>query len=491
VWRARRTDGRRLLVATRATGGGDGVVPEVDAAAVAGAHRAWWHAYYRRSLVSVPDKRTQRFYWAQLYTAAALDGDAGVRAAHPFLQAAGHGRIDAGAAWTPPVGRIVIPGTGMRSAGVGNPVQVWRLPELWAAYRHWMDPVLLRERVYPALVRALSRYEPFLVEGATGRLHLPVTYAHGYGDVADCTYDLSLLRWASARAAEAAVLLDRPADGARWRRLSTRLAPYHRDDTGVMVGSGVPFGRSQAAPAHLLWLYPLREASSDRSADRQLMRRSFRHWAGMREAWHGRSHATAASMAAALGAADEAHAHLREMLHPTGSAGNGITPNARYAEAGRTLDAGAFAAAGALQDMLIRGGDRPGTGTVLEIFPAVPAGWSDVSVAGLRAEGALLVDASRAGGRTEWVRVHSERGGELVVRHGIDGPVDVRADDGGAVAAPSSGAGQVTLRLRAGESVVLARGGAAGAQVVARNVASRGEAPRWGLPAAAPAGLSA
>src|SRR5439155_3152834 len=30
---------------------------------LAEAHRAWWHAYYRRSFLSVPDARLQSFYW--------------------------------------------------------------------------------------------------------------------------------------------------------------------------------------------------------------------------------------------------------------------------------------------------------------------------------------------------------------------------------------------------------------------------------------------
>ncbi|BBJ38060.1 hypothetical protein SSPO_007780 [Streptomyces antimycoticus] len=34
------------------------------------AHRGWWNRFYQRSLLSVPDKRIQDFYWIQLYKAA-------------------------------------------------------------------------------------------------------------------------------------------------------------------------------------------------------------------------------------------------------------------------------------------------------------------------------------------------------------------------------------------------------------------------------------
>ena len=30
-------------------------------------HRAWWHAYYPKSFVSVPDTQIESFYWIQMY----------------------------------------------------------------------------------------------------------------------------------------------------------------------------------------------------------------------------------------------------------------------------------------------------------------------------------------------------------------------------------------------------------------------------------------
>ncbi|MFI8873435.1 hypothetical protein [Streptomyces sp. NPDC055243] len=55
---------------------------------LAASHRAWWHAYYRKSFLSLPDARMQRFYWIQLYkTAAAARRDAPVMATcGPWLE---------------------------------------------------------------------------------------------------------------------------------------------------------------------------------------------------------------------------------------------------------------------------------------------------------------------------------------------------------------------------------------------------------------------
>jgi alpha-L-fucosidase 2 len=492
-WRERRSGTRRLLVAalTPQQRREASVLREAAAgpAALVAAHRRWWHSYYRQSLVSVPDKGIQRFFCIQLFKAASTGltaSRAGV--VHPFLQTANHGGVDAGGLWTPPTapaGGFGIPGTGIRSGQHANPIEVWGLPELWSSYRHSMDERVLRERLYPALVKALAFYEQFLIEGPTGKLHLPLTHSPGYADVADCTYDLSLLRWAAARATDSATLLDRPAaDIARWREMSTRLTPYHRNARGVMIGAGVPLGRSNPLPSHLLWLYPLRERRWDRGTDRHVMRRSFDHWARMRESWHGRSYSAASSMAAAMDAAEEAHSYLSHVLHDPAGADTGLTGNTRYGEAGRPVDAGAFAAAGSLLDMLVRSGDRPGTGTVVELFPAVCADWRDVSIAGLRTEGAFVVDASRADGRTEWIRVRSETGAPLVVRHDIDGPVDVRTTSGRPKTLPSAGSREVVVHLKPGESAVLTPGGAPLPDAFPRNVAATGTARRWGLPTA-------
>lgn len=51
-------------------------------------HRTWWERFYRKSFLSLPDARLQRFYWIQLYkTAAAARRDAPVMATcGPWLE---------------------------------------------------------------------------------------------------------------------------------------------------------------------------------------------------------------------------------------------------------------------------------------------------------------------------------------------------------------------------------------------------------------------
>lgn len=416
-----REGGRRLLVV------GADAAGTIDREA----HRSWWHSYYRRSFVSVPDAAVQRLYWVQVYRAAAAGTAARNGLHHPFVDMAG--LAEAGQSWSAPRGRFAIPGRGLRSGVSVNPVASWGLPELWYAYRRRMDERMLRDQLYPALRKVLTFYRQFLVASADGTLHLPPTH----NAIADSTYDLTLLRWAARRAADSAVILDRPAEAGGWRKLALRLAPPHRDGGGVLLGAGAAVRRSHPRPDHLLWIHPL----GDGGVDGDLARRSFDRWAAVPDGWDGRSLAAAASMAAALGAAGTAHAYL-------GRAGG---PDAAHA----------------LLEMLIRASDGdagPGRGAVLELFPAA---WPDVSIAGLRTEGACLVDASRVDGRTAWIRVRSEAGGPLTVRHGIDGPVGVRTANGrDAVAAR-----EVTVRMDPGDTALLTPAGAAEPGTHLRNVA--------------------
>lgn len=43
---------------------------EADLPVLRKAHREWWHNYYPQSFVSLPDKKMENFYWAQMYKLA-------------------------------------------------------------------------------------------------------------------------------------------------------------------------------------------------------------------------------------------------------------------------------------------------------------------------------------------------------------------------------------------------------------------------------------
>ncbi len=68
---------------------------------------------------------------------------------------------------------------------------------------------------------------------------------------------------------------------------------------------------------------------------------------------------------------------------------------------------GNLAEAAGIQEMLLQ--SHRGR---IEVFPAIPSSWQDVSFTTLRAEGAFLVSAERHQGSVERVEILAERGGE-------------------------------------------------------------------------------
>jgi alpha-L-fucosidase 2 len=72
---------------------------------------------------------------------------------------------------------------------------------------------------------------------------------------------------------------------------------------------------------------------------------------------------------------------------------------------------GNFAFASGLQEMLLQS-----YAGFIEIMPAVPSTWKDVSFQNLRAEGAFLVSARKVNGDLSEIQIVSERGGATELR---------------------------------------------------------------------------
>jgi alpha-L-fucosidase 2 len=71
---------------------------------------------------------------------------------------------------------------------------------------------------------------------------------------------------------------------------------------------------------------------------------------------------------------------------------------------------GNFAYASGLQEMLLQ--SHAG---YINLFPAIPADWSNCSFKNFRTQGAFLVDASSEGGKAKRVLIRSEKRGEIKV----------------------------------------------------------------------------
>jgi alpha-L-fucosidase 2 len=448
-------------------------------------HRAWWHAYWPQSFVSIPDTRLESFYWIQMYKLASA-----TRADRPAIDLMGpwfrttpwpaiwwnlniqltywpvyaSNRLELGESLT----RIIDAGQqnlinnvpekwrddsavlprvtsydlkGGAGHEIGN--LTWALHNYWLQYRYSMDESKLRS-LFPVLRRAINYYLHNLQPGDDGKLHLPISTSPEYPtDAADTNYDLSLLRWglqtlidSNARLKQNDPLLP------KWKETLEKLTPYPVDEkTGLMIGKDVPLEISHRHFSHMLMIYPLYLMNWEQPENRALIEKSLNHWIGFKGALQGYSYTGAAAMKAQMGKGDDAAQLLNQFLDSY------VKPNTMYLEAGPVIET-PLAGAASLHEMLLQS-----WGGKIRVFPAIPNAWKDVTIHNMRAEGGFLVSASRRDGKTQWVRITSLAGEPCRVKlPDASFPRDFAVLGSGAAMEVD---GSMRVPLKKGQSVVL------------------------------------
>ena len=234
----------------------------------------------------------------------------------------------------------------------------------------------------------------------------------------------------------------------RWEATLANLVDYPKDEHGLRIGATLGFEKSHRHWSHMLMVHPLHTMDLGQPENSALLTKSIQHWLTVDGAKgvYGWSRAAAASLYATLGdgdnALDQIHRHLADARF--------VRPNTMYIEGSPVIEC-SIVLARSLQDMLLQS-----WGGTIRVFPAVPGQWRDAAIRDLRAEGAFLVSARRAAGKTEWIRIESLAGESCRVQHGLDGMVkthgrrEFRVND--------RGNGIIEIDLKRGESAVLYSG---------------------------------
>lgn len=435
-------------------------------------HRDWWHRFYPESFLSVSDSYWDSFYWAQIYKIGA-----GMRSHGPVLDLQGPwlalevnswpgvwwnlnvqltywpcytgNRLKAAesllytlrrnrnnlienvapkyradsAGLSRAAGQDSRQDVGMPNGGPNAKSEMGSLPwachNLFLHYRMTMDDAFLRNDVYPLLRRAVNYYIHFLEKGPDGKLHLPPTLSPEYGVAPDANYDLSLLRWGCQTllwSTERLGIKDPLVP--KWKSILKELTDYPVDRNGYMVGRGVPFKNSHRHYSHLFMVYPLHLVDTSRPEEAELADKSIRHWHSLKGGLQGYSFSGGASLYAKLLRGDDALKMLNGLK-------GYIRPNTLYKEGQWPVIETPLSGAASLHDMVLQSWND-----VVNVLPAVPGDWKDVSFHDLRAEGAFLVSAERRDGVTKWIRVKSLAGESLRLRTNM-GP-DARLSGTGA-----------------------------------------------------------
>ena len=187
------------------------------------------------------------------------------------------------------------------------------------------------------------------------------------------------------------------------------------NETGLTIAPGQNLEDSHRHHSPYMAIYPMCLLNVDDDKDKEIIEKSLRHIEEKGTSqWCGYSFSWMACIYARAKQADKAVKQLQifasNFCSPNSFHLNGDQKGGQYSSFTYrpfTLE-GNFAFAQGVHELLLQ--SRNG---YIEIFPAVPGNWKDVSFKTLRTEGAFLVSAKRAGGVVIEVTITAEQGGRL------------------------------------------------------------------------------
>ena len=440
-------------------------------------HRDWWHNYYPKGFISVPDAQVEGFYWAQMYKlACATRQDRQViDLLGPWFRKTAWPRIwwnlNFQIAYSPvyPSNRLELGesyiqfidakrdnfeknareiwdcddcatvshttdyeglrGDGSRAEDLFiNPGDfTWALHLYWQHYRYSMNHELVtnheKHAFYPLLKKSVNLYMHILEKGSDGKLHLPRLHSPEYlaidhGGHLDNNYNLSLLRWGCQTLIDIDTRYElKDSMRSEWERILRDLVDYPQDENGFSIGANTKLERSHRHWSHLMMVWPLHLLSTEQAENKELVEKSLHHWLTVDNSKeiYGWSSAAASSLYATMG--DGKMAHEKLLAHHNNK--RFVMPNTMYIEGYPVIEC-AFVAARSLEDMLIQS-----WGDCIRVFPAVPDKWKELAFNNLRTEGAFLVSAKRMKGKTQWIRIESLAGEPCKIKPFIEGEISI------------------------------------------------------------------
>ena len=296
----------------------------------------------------------------------------------------------------------------------------WVAQHFYWQWRYSMDRVFLKQKAQPYL-REVAQHLEQITRNGNGLRKLPLSSSPEVFNnsikawfLEFSNHDLALVKNAFAMNA----LTLKPTEAKKWKQVEAELPNFAQEPSGLSIAPGFPFEHTHRHHAHLMSIYPLKVLNYAKESDRILMDKSLDQLekVGSRE-WTGYSFAWAACLQAQAKRGDQAVDLLKKFasnfcstnsFHVNGDQKGGQYSNFTYAPF--TLE-GNFAFAQGIHELLLQYHDG-----ILEVFPAVPDSWTDVSFNDLRTEGAFVVSALKKDGVAQSVGVVAEQNGTLKIK---------------------------------------------------------------------------
>jgi alpha-L-fucosidase 2 len=320
---------------------------------------------------------------------------------------------------------------------LGEPMGGWGQYSLslttsaWLAhhfYLHWvysMDKNFLKNRTYPWLKEVAIFLDNISIKAENGKRKLPLSSSPEINDnrldawfPETTNFDLSLIHWLYKTCIDLSEELRYEKDKIKWTKILSEWSElsFAEGDNRLLIAPDYPLPYSHRHFSHLMSIYPLglfdwNESELNRkiisSSLKELELKGTSFWVGYSFSWLGSLYARAHNgdkAAESLKTFAECFC-LPNSFHVNGDqSGKG---KSTFTYRPFTLE-GNFAFASGVQEMLLQSHNG-----VIQIFPAIPSDWKEVSFSGLRAEGAFLVSAKMEKGELNEVKIVSGKGGDL------------------------------------------------------------------------------
>jgi len=440
-------------------------------------HKQWWKQYWAKSSISLPDSQLEKQWYLEMYKFGAASRKGSPPISLQAIWTADNGKLppwkgdfhndlntqlsywpayssnhlEEGSVYTDWLWEnkpyfeeytervfgtdgLNVPGVatlfghemgGWHMYAMSPTVSCWLAQHFYLQWRYSMDKDFLNERAYPWL-KGVATYLEQITRLKNGIRTLPMGSSPEFHDggktawfLEMTNYDLELCRFTFIKAAELAKEVGNNSEALHWNEVASQLPDFDIDPLeGLTIAPGFPYHESHRHFSHLMALYPLGLLRMDAEPDRQIMLNSVANlekqgtdwWCGYSFSWLGNIYAR-------MKMGDQAAKTLR-IFSSCFCSPNSFHLNGDQCKAGNsqmtynpfTLE-GNFAFASGIQEMLLQ--SHAG---YIEVFPAVPSNWKNISFSSLRAEGAFLVSARKENGIPARLRIESEKGGTSTVK---------------------------------------------------------------------------
>lgn len=472
--------GNRIIGSWAIANNKPAVQPALDTTALEptdwSSHTAWWERFWAQSAVSIPDTLLEKQYYLEMYKLGAASRPHAPAITLQAVWTADNGSLPPWKGdfhndlntqlsyWPVYTGNRLIEGEsfinwlwnqrpknklytkqyfgveGLNTPGVstisGEPMGGWIQYSLsptvvaWCAqhfYWQWkysMDEDFLNEKAY-TYIHEGATYLEHITQLVNGVRMLPLSSSPEYNDnridawFTDWTnFDLSLAKFLFMAASEVAMAVGKQTEAAHWQNVLSQLPDYEVNETGFTIAPGQNVNSSHRHMSQYMAIYPLALLDVNDPEDKVIIGNSLRRIEEMgTRAWVGYSFSWMASLYARAYEADKAVTQLQlfasnfcspNSFHLNGDQKGGEHSGFTYRPF--TLE-GNFAFAQGVHELLLQ--SRNG---YIEVFPAIPDQWRDVSFRNLRTEGAFIVSAKKEDGVPTSITVSAEKGGTLTIK---------------------------------------------------------------------------